>query len=97
MPRFFAFSTFVFWFITFGHVHYPWPSVYSKPLKSDTGFEKDKDYYFMVLPGTLSDGFSLTFTDKDNLTWQKTYSNEATMNRSNITNEAHGESPAAIP
>ena len=53
-------------------------------LKSDTGFEKDKDYYFMVLPGTLSEGFSLTFTDKDNLTWQKTYITEATMNRSNI-------------
>nr|MCR4765241.1 hypothetical protein [Bacteroidaceae bacterium] len=53
-------------------------------LKSDTGFEKDKDYYFTVLPGTLSNGFSLTFTDKDNKTWQKTYTAEANMNRSNI-------------
>ena len=53
-------------------------------LKSDAGFEVGVDYYLMVLPGTLSDGFSLTFTDKDGLTWQKTYTVEATMNRSNI-------------
>ena len=53
-------------------------------LKSDAGFEAGEDYYFMVLPGTLSDGFSLTFTDKDGLTWQKTYTAEASMNRSNI-------------
>ena len=53
-------------------------------LKSDTGFEKDKDYYLVVLPGTLSEGFSLTFTDKDNKTWQKTYTTEANISRSNI-------------
>ncbi|MCR5575324.1 MAG: fimbrillin family protein [Bacteroidaceae bacterium] len=53
-------------------------------LKSDNGFEKNKEYYFMVLPSTLSDGFSLTFTDKDNKTWRKTYTAEANMSRSNI-------------
>jgi len=53
-------------------------------LKSDVGFEAGEDYFFMVLPGTLSDGFSLTFTDKEGLTWQKAYTVEASMNRSNI-------------
>jgi len=53
-------------------------------LKSDAGFEAGEDYFFMVLPGTLSDGFSLTFTDKEGLTWQKAYTVEASMNRSNI-------------
>lgn len=53
-------------------------------LKSDTGFEKDKDYYFTVLPGTLFNGFSLTFTDKDNKTLQKVYTTETNLSRSII-------------
>ena len=53
-------------------------------LTAEDGFEKDKDYYFAVLPGLLDEGFSLTFTDNEGKTWQKTYTASATLNRSGI-------------
>ena len=53
-------------------------------LIADDGLETGKYYYFAVLPSELSTGFSLTFFDEQGNTWQKDYTKEANLNRSNI-------------
>ena len=56
----------------------------SATLIADNGLETGKYYYFAVLPSELSTGFSLTFFDEQGNTWQKDYTKEANLNRSNI-------------
>ena len=55
-------------------------------LNAPNGLETGKDYYFSVLPGTLSKGFTLTFANSEGKTWQKSSSTSLTTNRSNIVN-----------
>jgi len=53
-------------------------------LIADNGLEAGQYYYFAVLPSVLNAGFSLTFYDEQGNTWQKDYTKEANMARSNI-------------
>ena len=53
-------------------------------LIADNGLEAGQYYYFAVLPSVLNAGFSLTFYDEEGKTWQKDYTAEANMARSNI-------------
>ena len=56
----------------------------SVTLIADNGLEAGQYYYFAVLPSVLNSGFSLTFFDDEGKTWQKDYTAEANMVRSNI-------------
>ncbi len=56
----------------------------SATLIADNGLEAGQYYYFAVLPSVLNAGFSLTFYDEEGKTWQKDYTAEANMTRSNI-------------
>lgn len=53
-------------------------------LNAPNGLEAGKDYYFSVLPGTLSKGFTLTFVNSEGKTWQKSRDASITAERSGI-------------
>ncbi|MCR5575323.1 MAG: leucine-rich repeat domain-containing protein [Bacteroidaceae bacterium] len=55
-------------------------------LNAPNGLEVGKSYYFSVLPGTLSKGFTLTFANSEGKTWQKSTDASLTNERSNIVN-----------
>lgn len=55
-------------------------------LELAAGFTKGANYYMAVLPANLSDGFSVTFTNKDGKETTKEYGGNVSMGRSSIFN-----------
>lgn len=49
-------------------------------------FEDGKDYYFVVLPGTLADGFSLLYEDSKSKLYRKATGNSVTLQAGHILN-----------
>lgn len=49
-------------------------------------FEAGKDYYFVVLPGTLADGFSLLYEDSQGKLYRKATGNSVTLTAGRILN-----------
>ena len=49
-------------------------------------FEAGKDYYFVVLPGTLANGFSLLYEDSKSKLYRKATSNSVTLQAGRILN-----------
>ena len=65
--------------------------------KTGTTFMKGADYYFVLLPGTLSAGFTITFTATDDTTGTLTYTdNPVTIKRSIFGKKGNVDAYAAF-
>lgn len=62
----------------------PAESAYRVTLKGD--FEAGKDYYFVVLPGTLANGFSLLYEDSTGKLYRKATGKSVTLTAGRILN-----------
>ena len=58
-------------------------------------FEAGQNYYFVVLPGTLADGFSLLYDDGKGKLYRKATGNSVTLQAGRILNLAEPQMPTA--